>query len=204
MKLFSSAYTDTLAGLAASNFATDKGRDGVLKGLRALAQPTGFVKGKRSSLDDLRKRITADSKGGKECDGFIVGAGKWGANGAVVDDASAQKLGALKLLRHTYSITNWGSHKVWIVSTPTAMREWPADAYSGKQILTVKNSLSDLSEQFSKGKGIEIIKRWFADDDNQTEAKLGSSRQRSMTASRSWQWAPLCQYDLPHPPPRDQ
>ena len=204
MKLFSSAYTDTLAGLAASNFATDKGWEGVLKGLRALAQPTGFVKGKSSSLDDLRKRITADSKGGKECDGFIVGAGQWGANGAVVDDASAQKLGALKLLRHTYSITNWGSHKVWIVSTPTAMREWPADAYSGKQILTVKNSLSDLSEQFSsdakkklskatqeggawcqkamivaaaclkgKGKGIEIIKRWFADEDNQTEAKLG-------------------------------
>ena len=205
MKLFSAAYVDTTAALAATDFSTDEGWDGVVKGLRALVQPNGLAKGKRGSLDDLRKRILADSKNGKECDGFIVGAGKWGANGALVDAATAQKLGALKLLRHTYSLTSWGSHKAWIVSTPSAMREWPQDAYSGKQILAVKNSLSDVAEQFSheakknlskatqeggawsqkamivsaaclkgKGKGIEIIKRWFADEDNQGETELAA------------------------------
>jgi len=205
VKLFSNAYTDTRTSLAATTFSSEKGWDGVIKGLRGLVQPDGLAKSKSNSLDDLRKRIKSDSKSGKECDGFIVGAGTWGANGAVVDDATAKKLGALKLLRHTYSLTSWGSHLVWIVSTPAALREWPADAYANKNILTVKDSLSDLAEQFSsdakknlakatqeggawcqkamvvagaclkgKGKGIEIIKRWFADEDNQGEAELAA------------------------------
>ena len=176
-----------------------------LKGLRALVQPDGLARTRLGTLDDLRKRITADSKGNKESEGIILGAGTWGTNGAVCDNATAKKVGTLKLLRHTYSITNWGSHKVWIVSTPAAMREWPIDAYAGKPLLTVKNSLNDTAEQFSasdkknlskatqeggawcqkamvvassclkgKGKGIEIIKRWFADEDNQGEAELAA------------------------------
>lgn len=205
MKLFSDAYTDARTCLASATFSSEKGWDGVIKGLRSLVQQDGLVKSKSGSLGDLRKRIKSDSKSGKECDGIIAGAGAWGSNGAVADDATAKKLGTLKLLRHTYSLTSRGSHHVWIVSTPAAMREWPADAYSGKNLLTVKDSLSDLSEQFSseakknlskatqeggawchkamivagaclkgKGKGIEIIKRWFADEDNQGEAELAA------------------------------
>jgi hypothetical protein len=109
MKLFSDAYTGMLAALAAKDFFSDKGWEGVMDGLRTLVQPGGFAKGKGGSVDDLRQRVVAESKGGEECGGFIVGAGKWDTNGAVCDAATAQKLGALKLLRHTCSVTNWGA-----------------------------------------------------------------------------------------------
>ena len=204
MKSFASAYNETLAALTAPDFSSDQKWTGVLRDLRLLVQANGFSKGKRASVDDLRMRVKSDSRSGKECDGIIAGGG-WGANGAVCDASTANKLGALKLLRHTYSVTNLASHKVWVVSTPSAMREWPIDAYAGKQSLAVKTSLSDTREQFGtddmrklskatqeggawcqkamvvtaaclkgKGQGIDKIKRWFADEDNQGEAELAA------------------------------
>jgi hypothetical protein len=203
VKLFSEAYVETRTNLAATTFSSEKAWGKVIKDLRALVQADGLAKAKRGALDELRSQIKSNSDNGKESEGVIAGAGAWGANGAVVDEATARKLGALKLLRHTYSLTSWGTHKVWIVSTPAALRDWPADAYAGKQVLSVKTSLSDLAEQFSfadkknlakatqegaawcqkamiiagaclkgKGKGIEIIRRWFADGNNVGEAEL--------------------------------
>jgi hypothetical protein len=205
MKLFSDTYLDLKTGVAATTYASDVAWDGVIKDLRLLVQDDGLSTAKSSSLDDLRAQVTKDSKGGKECDGFIAGAGAWGSAPTMVDAATAKKLGTLKLLRHTYSIAKLGSHQVWIVSTPTALREWPEDAYANKQLLTVKTSLSDDVEQFGvddkknlgwatqeggswcqkamivagacltgKGEGIEVIKRWFADEDNLTEPKLAT------------------------------
>lgn len=197
MKLFPDAYSTARTTLAATTFSSEKEWEGVIKGLRSLVKPKGLIKSKSETLTNLRKRIKSSSKGGNECDGIIAGAGTWGSNAAVVDEATAKKLGSLKLLRHTYSLATVGSHQVWIVSTPAAMREWPTDAYAGKNTLDVKSSLSDVEEQFSrsakknlakatqeggawcqkamivagnclkgKGKGIEIIKRWFADQDH--------------------------------------
>lgn len=205
MKLFSTAYTDTRTALGARTFSSEKSWAAVIKDLRDLVQSDGFQKSKSSALDGLRSRIKADSKGSDEYIGYMLATGAPVANGTVVAPATASKLGALKLLRHTYSLTNWGSHQVWIVSTPAAMREWPEDAFSGGQILTVKNCLSDLAEQFGaddkrklckatqeggawcqkamivagaclkgKGKGIDIIKRWFADEDNLGESELAA------------------------------
>lgn len=204
MKSFALAYNETLAALAAPDFSSDQKWTGVLRDLRQLVLANGFSKGKRASVDALRKRVRADSQGGQECDGIIAG-GVWGSNGALCDRATARKLGALKLLRHTYSVTNQASHKVWVVSTPSAMREWPIDAYAGKQSQAVKTSLNDTREQFDaddlrnlakaaqqggawcqkammvtaaclqgKGQGIEKIRRWFADEDNQGEAELAA------------------------------
>ena len=149
MKLFSDTYLDLKAGLAVGTYANDATWDGVIKDLRLLVQDDGLSTSKSGSLDALRTQIMKDSKGGKECDGFIAGVGGLDSNVAMVDAVTAKKLGALKVLRNTYSITKMGSHQVWIVSTPTAMREWPQDAYANKQLLTVKNSLSDDAEQFS-------------------------------------------------------
>jgi hypothetical protein len=208
MKLFSDAYTATRTGLALTTFPTDKAWGGVIKGLRDLVQEDGLSKSKKGALDDLRSRIASVSKGAKEADAIVAGAGKWGSNGAYVDPATAGKLGALKLLRHTYSLTQMWSHKVWIVSTPATLREWPADAYANKPLLTVKTGLNDLAEQFGdddkkklgkatqeggawcqkamivagaclkgKGKGIEFIKRWFADEDNQGQTELAAIAQ---------------------------
>ena len=205
MELFPKAYVQTVAGLTATDFSTAKGWDNVLKGLRSLAQLSGLDKGRRASLDALRKQVGTDSKSGRESDGIIAGAGKLGSNGSAIDDATAKKLGALKLLRHTYSLATWGSHKVWMVSTPAAMRNWPAEAYIGQPLADVRTSLDDTAEMFSgddkrklskatqegaawcqkammvsagcltgKGKGIEIIKRWFADEDNQGAAELAA------------------------------
>jgi hypothetical protein len=205
MKLFSDAYTETRTSLALTTFPTDKAWGKVIKGLRELVQEDGLSKSKKGALDELRSRIVAGSKGAKEAEAIVDGAGKWGTNGAHVDATTAGKLGALKLLRHTYSLTQMWSHKVWIVSTPSALREWPADAYANKSLLTVKTSLNDLAEQFGeedkknlrkgtqegaawcqkamivagaclkgKGKGIEIIKRWFADEDNQGPTELAA------------------------------
>jgi hypothetical protein len=203
VSLFPDAYRDARSALALTTFSADQGWGRVIAGLRDLAQADGLNKSKRGCLDDLRKRVKSDSKGGPECDGFLAGAGAAGAGSMVVDAAMANKLGALKLMRHTYSLASWGSHKVWIVSTPAALRNWPAEAYAGKQLLTVKTGLSDVAEQFSdddkrklskatqeggawchkammvsggclkgKGRGIEIIKRWFADEDHQGETEL--------------------------------
>jgi len=203
VKLFPDAYSTARTTLTATTFSSEKEWEGVVKALRSLVKPKGLAKSKSESLTNLRKRIKSASKGGKECDGVIAGAGTWGSNAAVVDEETAKKIGTLKLLRHTYSLATVGSHQVWIVSTPARMREWPADAYTGKSTLDVKTSLNDVDEQFSrsakknlakatqegcawchkamivagnclkgKGKGIEIIKRWFADQDHQGEAAL--------------------------------
>ena len=203
MKLFPDAYNTARTALAATTFSKEKDWEAIIKGLRSLVKPTGLAKSKSDMLIALRKRIKSASKGGKEGDGIIKGAGTWGSNAAIVDEATAKKIGTLKLLRHTYSLATLGSHQVWIVSTPAAMRQWPADAYTGKSTIDVKSSLGDVEERFShnakrnlakatqeggawcqkamivagnclkgKGKGIEIIKRWFADQDHQGAAEL--------------------------------
>jgi hypothetical protein len=203
MKLFSDAYTETRNALALTTYSSDRGWPAIIRDLRELMQQDGFVRSKRSSLEGLRKLIKSDSKNGSECDALIDAVGGSNNNITMVDGIVARKLGALKLLRHTYSLASWGSHKLWIVSTPASMCEWPADAYVGKQVLSVKNSLNDLKEQFSddakknlskatqeggawcqkamivagsclsgKGKNIDTIKRWFADEDNQGTAEL--------------------------------
>jgi hypothetical protein len=194
---FSEAYAEVLAGLTSSSFSKDKEWSKIVTRARKLAGADGFDVSEASLTEDVRKVISkAEGNGSKEALCFFDCAGEK-VNGpvltGVVGADLAKRLGALKLIRHTYLLKRFGAHKVWIVSLPTCFTDWPHAALrGGKSAAATK--LNDKTEVFSeearkhlshasqeglkwvhkamsvaanpkKSKNLELVARWFADND---------------------------------------
>jgi plasmid stabilization system protein ParE len=201
--LFSEAYADIRAGLASKKFSSDKEWQAFVTRARKFADDEGFEVGEASLVEDLRKHLKkADAKGTNEAVSLLAGAGEQlsgtGA-GATVDGDLAQRLGALKTLRHTYLLKRFGAHKVWCLSIPASFTDWPCEALKGG-IAGVTTKLIDQTERFTaeqrkhlshasqeglkwvhkamsvasspkNKKNFELIARWFADA-NRKEADV--------------------------------
>lgn len=113
-----------------------------------------------------------------------------------------KKAAALKTLRHMYLLSKFGGHDTWALSLPKAYRDWATGELENANDATLKTKLKDVNEYHSKRDlknlqsaaqkalawskkagvvcqdvsdgtiGRTLVKRWFADEDNQSEDKL--------------------------------
>lgn len=196
MSQFSDAYKEIRNGLTSSKFSTDKDWQQLIRDARKLVQADGFDVGSKQVTIDLRKKLLkAQTKGDNEAVSLLHGAGEKLSGtgpGVVIDANLAKRLGALKSLRHTYLLKQFGGHKVWVLAIPTSFTQWPHDALKGT-LGSVTTKLVDVAERFSsedrkhladasqeglkwvhkamivtsspkKDKNFALIARWFADN----------------------------------------
>ncbi|MEC4748738.1 M35 family metallo-endopeptidase [Methylomicrobium sp. Wu6] len=157
-KKFKAEYDYARTWLAnESNF--DKEWQPLIKRLYKLMSTEGFDAGYDSALSDLRKQVTCGDKGiighktVTEDHGILKAVGAWAddANG-VVEAKAKMRAAALKLLRHVYLLNRSGNRKVWVVSLPTELHDWPSDdlnARANTQIAT-RILLRSSSEIFNR------------------------------------------------------
>jgi hypothetical protein len=147
---FSDAYSEVKAGLASPDFSTEREWQKLLDRARKLVGDEGFEVSHSGLVDELRKKVErANGRGGSEAALLFQAAGR-AANGigAAVDVALARRLGALKMLRHTYFLKRFGGHKVWIVAIPGSFTDWPHNTLKGDEG-HVTTRLNDRTERFS-------------------------------------------------------
>lgn len=132
-KKFKAEYDYARSWLANdANF--DKDWQPLIKQLYKLMDPVGFDPGYASALSDLRKQVKQGDKGlvghkkVTEDHGILRAVGAWTDSGnGVVDPKAKMRAAALKLLRHVYLLNRSGNRKVWVVSLPTELHDWPSD-----------------------------------------------------------------------------
>jgi len=150
---FTDAYAEIRAGLASNKFSNDKDWQKLISNARKLAQPDGFDVGSKRVVSDLRKKLAkSSSRRTNEAVSLLQGAGEKLSGtgpGVLIDADLAKRLGALKSLRHTYLLKQFGGHKVWILAIPTSFTQWPHDALKGT-LNSATSKLVDLSERFSQ------------------------------------------------------
>ncbi|WUR11055.1 M35 family metallo-endopeptidase [[Empedobacter] haloabium] len=153
-KKFKPEYEAARAVIAQNgNFAPDWRP--LVKELELLMSPAGFDAAKENALGKLRVKVTAGTGTTKvtEDRGILQGAGAWVEGAAGTLTAEAKKRAAcLKLLRHVYLQNKAGNRKVWVVSLPTAITDWPSlhIAASGGTVGAVKTILASDNEIFSE------------------------------------------------------
>ena len=111
-----------------------------------------------------------------------------------------KKAAAVKTLRHLYLLSRFGGHDAWALSLPKAYRNWATGELESASDQILKNKLNDVKEYHSrrdlknlqsasqlalawsqkaavvcastgeKTRGRELINRWFADEDHQSDA----------------------------------
>ncbi len=132
-KKFKAEYDYARSWLAnEANF--EKDWQSLIKKLYKLMDIEGFDPSNASALSDLRHYVKHGDKGlighktVTEDHGILRAVGAWTENGnSVVDSRAKMRAAALKLLRHVYLLNRWGSRKVWVVSLPTELHDWPSD-----------------------------------------------------------------------------
>ncbi len=198
---FSDAYAEIRDGLSSNKFSKDKDWQKLIRNSRKLAQPDGFDVGSKRVVSELRSKLTkSNSRGTNEAVSLLKGAGEelsgTGA-GVLINADLAKRLGALKSLRHTYLLKQFGGHKVWILSIPTSFTKWPHDALKGA-LGAATAKLIDQAERFSqedrkhlsnasqeglkwvhkamivtgsakKKANFALLARWFADNNSKDE-----------------------------------
>jgi hypothetical protein len=198
---FSEAYGEVLNGLASTSFSSDKEWQKLVTRARKLAGTEGFEIGEASLVDDLRKKLAkGDGQSTNEAVSLLQCSGETLSGkgpGVLIDADLAKRLGAFKMLRHTYLLKRFGGHKVWIVSLPTSFTDWPHEALKGG-LATVTGRLNDRVERFTvqhrkdlkdasqeglkwvqkamtvvgnakKKANFALIARWFADNASKDE-----------------------------------
>jgi hypothetical protein len=198
---FTDAYAEIRNGLGSTKFSADRDWQKLIRNARKLVQADGFDIGSKRVVSDLRKKLrNASAKGTNEAVVLYEAAGeKLSGTGAgvLIGIDLAKRLGALKSIRHTYLLKQFGGHKVWILAIPTSFTQWPHDALKGA-LGGATAKLVDLSERFSgedrknlsnasqeglkwvhksmivtsspkKKANFALIARWFADNNSKDE-----------------------------------
>lgn len=156
-KKFAAEYQYARGWLANSkNFAEDW--QPLIRRLHKAMTDEGFDPGESSALSDLRKRSLKASSGllakAATPDKAILDAvNAWSENGSgLVDDKAKMRAAALKLLKHVYLISKSGNRKVWVVSLPTELQDWPSDDFNARADtqLAVRNLLKANTEHFTE------------------------------------------------------
>ncbi|WEF34218.1 M35 family metallo-endopeptidase [Pseudoduganella chitinolytica] len=127
----------------------------LVRELEELMSPTGFDAGKENALGKLRVKVTEGTGKAKvsEDRGILQGAAAWVEGDAGTLTAAAKKRAAcLKLLRHVYLQNKAGNRKVWVVSLPTAITDWPSRYITahGDTVGAAKTALASNNEIFSE------------------------------------------------------
>jgi len=145
---------DVAKGVLASNgsFASDW-RD-LIRNLDQLMTPTGFDAAKENALGQLRLKVSKGPSQVKitEDQGILQAAGAWvEGNAGTLTDAAKKRAAALKFLRHVYLQNKAGNRKVWVLSLPTAITDWPSRyvTTNGSTTGAVKTMLAAQDEHFS-------------------------------------------------------
>lgn len=132
-KTFKSEYDYARSWLQRdSQFAKDW--QPLIRELQRLMSADGFDASRASALSELRKRSVQGKARllGHEkvsCDrGMLEAVQGWSDDGALTPtEEQKMRVAALKLLSHTYLLNRSGSRKVWVVSLPNELLEWPSD-----------------------------------------------------------------------------
>lgn len=156
-KKFKAEYDYARGWLASEQNFAERWRP-LIKSLYKLMSETGLDAARAEALGDLRKRVThgegglLKSKKAHEDRAILEAVGAWTDDGGgSVEDTKKMRAAALKLLRHTYLLNRSGNRKVWIVSLPIELHDWPSDdlnARAGTQI-AARVLLRSSSEIFS-------------------------------------------------------
>ena len=162
---------------------------------------SGPVPGHAGALDTLReqckrglfKRIFGLDKD-REANGILELSGD--------GPTKNKKAAALKTLRHLYLLSKFGGHDTWALSLPKAYRDWATGELENASDATLTTKLKDINEYHSRRdlrnlqsaaqkalawsqkanvtctfvgentRGRRLIKRWFADEDHQSDADI--------------------------------
>lgn len=122
---FDIAYKATREGLGSSDFLDNDGWGQIIKNARLLVGVNHLDANKASAASDLRSKIINSAvKEINEANVLFKAAGEKLSGTCVLIDASfAKRLGALKLLRHTYFLKKYGGHKIWVLSLPDSFTD---------------------------------------------------------------------------------
>ncbi len=170
---FTAAYDNMRVGLASRDFCGDKPWQAIVERARKFVDVEGFAIGEARVVDDLRAAlIQADLQGAGEAATMLRAAGHAPGRGpgmsaaaATITPEVAQRLGALKVLRHTYLLRRFGAHRVWCLATPTVFPDWPHEALKG-DAAAASLKLTDPCEQFDReqrkhlGNASQMALRW--------------------------------------------
>ncbi|HEX6239462.1 MAG TPA: M35 family metallo-endopeptidase, partial [Polyangiales bacterium] len=102
------------------------------------------------SLDYLRLHLAGAGK--DECSTFLSMAGETAMDDAsAVEGATANKVAALKLMRHLYLANLRGGQQLWIASMPRSYRSWPQEELrrGSPTIGALRPKANDVDERFS-------------------------------------------------------
>jgi hypothetical protein len=106
----------------------------LIRRLYQLMDATGFDAGRAGALSELRAQLAGGGAGAggrgvvAEDRAILSAVGALSDNDATPVEARAKmRAAALKLLRHVYLLNRSGNRKVWIVSLPTQLADWPSD-----------------------------------------------------------------------------
>lgn len=114
--------------------------------LKKVLHATGPDRNHASALDNFRN-IALKFKQGER----IMEAADMSPTGTgAPSEASVEKAGLLKFLRHLYLVGERGSQQVWVLSTPAAYRNFPRDELLSAKTShsAVKAKLDDVTEKF--------------------------------------------------------
>ena len=190
-------------GFSSNDFSDDKKWKKIIDKARLLVGVNGLDSSNAKAASDLRNKVIKSAvKEGSEAAVMFKAAGeKLSGTGVVnqIDTSLSKRLGALKMLRHTYFLKKFGGHKVWVLSIPDSFTDWPHEALKGS-LVGATNKLVDITERFSvedrknisnasqeglkwvhkamivasstkKSKNFALVARWFADN-NSTDAEV--------------------------------
>jgi len=150
---FKTEYDAVKATLASTGEFGADWRD-LIRSLHQLMGDGGFDAAKENYLGQLRLKVVkgASQTTITEDRGMLEAAGAWTeGSGGTLTAVQKKRVAALKFLRHVYLQNKAGNRKVWVLSLPTAINNWPTRhvSASGTTVGAVKTILASSGEHFS-------------------------------------------------------
>ncbi len=195
-------YDEIIDTLKMNSFSSDKADTALLTKLKMVLSSAGPEATHAKVLDDLRDRCVRGgwskfwgAKKDKEAEGILGIAGG--------GSKKNKKAAALKTLRHLRLLNKFGAQDVWMLQTPKSYSGWPIEEMDGASKSTMKTKLNDITEYHTKKEirdlaaatvnaiawaqkaavacssaklGDDLVKRWFADEDDHGESRLTEIR----------------------------
>lgn len=172
---FSTEYDLTREVIRKGSFPKDTAVEELLKHLKQLLGSDGFDDAKSGALDELRKHL-ADfnfaslftGKNTDEAGNLLATAGAYKDKTFKGGEATAQRVAALKLLRHTHFVSKTGAKSLWVISVPKTYTDWPSfefKPHAGSEA-KLKDKASRVREYFTASqrkdmhKGAQLALAW--------------------------------------------
>jgi hypothetical protein len=194
---FDYAHGAAMEALKLKDFSSTGDWAGTVKLVKNLFSEDGFESGSANGSVAVRNMVAKGKQSNvPAATTMLMGAGATSAPSTpnkIINGTMAAKVAALEIARRLHLVKKFGSHKVWILSLPTAYRDWPHLDLVGS-FSHVAPRLNDESERFSEEdkknlsnctqeglkwvhktmvvagspkqkKHMELLRRWFGDED---------------------------------------